>query len=136
MPAKEIKELRKSGRLDEALAMAQEELNAQPDNIWAKRNISWVYYEYLKKYVQEINFEGFIENLIKIKDLNLPENEVMIFDTSAYQVGSMLFKIQSSEPIDYSKINQIFDIIRDFHFTKPAESYSFLMNAFQNGYQN
>lgn len=136
MPAAEIKALRQAGKLDKALAMAQEELNANPENIWGKRNISWVYYEYLKKYVQEINFEGFIENLIKIKDLNLPENEVMIFDRSAYQVGSMLFKIQSSEPIDYSKINQIFDIIRDFHFTKPAESYSFLMNAFQNGYQN
>src|SRR5690606_18266648 len=67
---------------------------------------------------------------------NLPEAEVMIFDTSAYQVGSMLFKIQNSEPIDYSKINQIFDIIKDFHFTKPSESYSFLMKAFQKGSQN
>jgi tetratricopeptide (TPR) repeat protein len=136
MPAAEIKALRQAGRLDEALAMALEELNANPDNIWGKRNISWVYYEYLKKYIQEENFDGFIENLIKIKDLNLPEAEVMIFDTSAYQVGSMLFKIHNSEPIDYSQINKIFDIIRDFHFTKPSESYSFLMKAFQKGSQN
>ena len=83
MPAAEIKALRQAGKLEEALAMAQEELNANPENIWGKRNISWVYYEYLKKYVHEENFEGFIENLIKIKDLNLPEAEVMIFDTSA-----------------------------------------------------
>lgn len=136
MPAKEIKELRQSGKLEEALTLAQEELNAQPDNIWGKRNISWVYYEYLKKNAQEANFEGFLENLKNIKELNLPEEEVMIFDTSAYQVGSMLFKIQNSEPVDYSKVNQIFDIIRDFHFTKPAESYSLLMKAFQKGSQN
>lgn len=136
MPAAEIKALRQAGRLDEALAMALEELNANPENIWGKRNISWVYYEYLKKYVQEENFVGFIENLIMINDLNLPEAEVMIFDTSAYQVGSMVFKIQSVEPIDYSKINQIFDTIKEFHFTKPSESYSFLMKAFQKGSQN
>ncbi|SDZ92816.1 DUF7017 domain-containing protein [Bizionia paragorgiae] len=136
MPAKEIKELRQSGRLDEALAMAKEELNAQPDNIWCKRNISWVYYEFLKKNVREVNVDGFIENLIKLKDLNLPEEEVMIFDTSAYQIGSMLFKIQKTEPVDFSKVNQIFDNIREFHFTKPSESYSVLMNAFQKGAQN
>lgn len=136
MPAKEIKELRHAGKLEEALVMAQEELNANPDNIWGKRNISWVYYEYLKKYAQESNFEGFIENLTKIKDLNLPEDEVMIFDTSAYQLGSMLFKLQSSEPIDYSKINQIFDSIKECHFTKPSEGYSLLMKAFQKGSQN
>lgn len=136
MPAKEIKELRQAGKLEEALAMAQEELNANPENIWGKRNISWVYYEYLKKYAHEVNFDGFIENLIKIKELNLPEQEVMIFDTSAYQVGSLLFKIQSSESIDYSQINQIFDTIKEFHFTKPSEGYSLLMKAFHKGSQN
>jgi len=136
MPAKEIKELRQSGKLKEALAMAQAELNAQPDNIWGKRNISWVFYEYLKKYIQENNFVGFLENLNNIKNLDLPEEEVMIFDTAAYQIGSILFKIQSVEPIDYSKVNQIFDMIKEFHFTKPSEGYSLLIKAFQKGGQN
>src|SRR5690606_22176929 len=136
MPAKEIKELRQAGNLEEALAMAQEELNANPENIWGKRNISWVYYEYLKKYVPENNFEGFMANLSKIEELNLPSNEAMIFDTSAYQIGSMLFKIQNSEPINYSQINQIFDIVKEFHFTKPAEAYSFLMKAFHSSALN
>lgn len=136
MPAKEIKELRNTGKLEEALAMAIEELNAHPENIWGKRNISWVYYGYLKKHAHESNFEGFIENLNKIKDLNLPEEEVMIFDTSAYQVGSMLYKLQSSETVDYSKVNRIFGAIKECHFTKPSESYSLLMKAFQKGSQN
>ena len=136
MPSKEIKELRKSGRLEEALTMAQAELEAQPDNIWGKRNISWVYYEYLKKYAHDVNFDGFIENLNKIKELNLPKEEVMIFDASAYQVASMLFKIHNSEPIDYSKINQIFDIIQAFHFTKPSDSFSILYKSFHKGYHN
>ena len=36
MPAKEIKELRQAGKLDEAYKMALSELQAEPDNIWSK----------------------------------------------------------------------------------------------------
>lgn len=136
MPAKEIKELRQSGRLEEALEMAQNELDAAPDNIWGKRNISWVYYEYLKKHAHEFNYEGFIKNLTKLKELGLPENEVMVFDTSAWQIASIVFTLQKSEPVDYSKVNQVFNLIKEFHFTKPSESYSLLYKAFHKGYQN
>jgi len=136
MPAAEIKALRQAGKLDEALAMAQEELNANPENIWGKRNISWVYYEYLKKYAHELNFDGFIENLNKIKELNLPEQEVMIFDTSAYQIGRFIYKLNvpdKSIPQSFeilSKVERLFQIIKNFHFSKPSESYSFLFKSF------
>jgi hypothetical protein len=136
MPSKEIKELRQSGRLEEALTMAQVELEAQPENVWGKRNISWVYYEYLKKYAGEHNIDGFIDNLTNLRELNFPENEVMIFDTSAYQIGSIVFKLQNAEPIDYSKINKIFEIVKSCHFTKPSESYSLIYKAFHKGYNN
>jgi tetratricopeptide (TPR) repeat protein len=143
MPSKEIKELRQSGRLDEALEMAQNELNAQPDNIWGKRNISWVYYEYLKKYAHEFNYEGFIEYLTKLKELNLPENEVMVFDASAWQIGKMLFAIsnnsnlndksfqQAKEYFDaLDKVKELLDLIKEFHFSKPSNPFSFLFKAF------
>ncbi len=136
MPAKEIKELRQSGRLEEALVMAQTELKAQPDNIWAKRNISWVYYEFVKKHVNDFNFAALIESLLMLKDLNLPESEAMLYDNTAWQVASMVYKLQKEEPVDYSKINQLFDLIKDFHFTKPSEGYSFLYKSFHKGYQN
>ncbi|WP_296317644.1 tetratricopeptide repeat protein [Winogradskyella sp. UBA3174] len=136
MPAKEIKELRQSGKLEEALIIAQEELDAQPDNIWGKRNISWVYYEYIKRNVAASNFEGFIDNLTKLKELNLPQEEIMVFDTTAWQIGSMVFKLQAAETIDYSKINKVFDLVKGFHLTKPSESYSLLYKAFHKGYKN
>jgi len=49
MSFKEIKELRQAGKLDEALQMANQALEAEPDNIWNKRAAAWVYYDYLKK---------------------------------------------------------------------------------------
>jgi tetratricopeptide (TPR) repeat protein len=136
MPSKEIKELRQSGRLGEALKMAEEELALQPDNIWAKRNISWVYYEYIKLHVLNVNFDGFIENLLKLKELNLQEDDVMIFDNLTWQISSMVFKLQKTVPLEYSKINHVFDCIKAFHFTKPSEGYSLLYKCFHKGYKN
>jgi len=136
MSFKEVQELRKAGKLDEALQMANQDLQAEPDNIWNQRAIAWVYYGYLKKYSQPESYELFKENLIRIKELQLPEDEKMVFDNCAWQIGSMVFALQKSETVDYAKINGIFGGIKDFHFTKPSEAYSFIYKSFHKGYQN
>ena len=136
MSFKEIKELRQAGKLDEALQMANKALEAEPNNIWNKRAAAWVYYDYLKNFSQPDSFDGFKENLLKIKELQLPEDEKMVFDNCAWQIGSMLFTLQKTEHIDYGKINELFKILKDFHFTKPSEAYSFIYKAFHKGNQN
>jgi hypothetical protein len=136
MSFNEIKALRQAGKLEEALLMANQALEAEPDNIWNKRAVAWVLYDYLKKNIQPESFDTFKENLIKLKALELPEDEKMVFDNCAWQIGRVVFGLHKSEPVDYNKINEIFDIIRDFHFTKPSEPYSFLYKAFHKGYQN
>jgi hypothetical protein len=136
MSFKEIKELRQAGKLDEALQLANQALELEPDNIWNKRAAAWVYYDFLKKHSQPDSFNEFKENLIKIKDLQLPEDEKMVFDNCAWQVGSLVFGLQKIDHVDYSKINDLFKIIKEFHFTKPSEAYSFIYKAFHKGYQN
>jgi hypothetical protein len=136
MSFKEIKELRKAGKLNEALVMANQFLEAEPNNIWNKRAAAWVYYDYLKKNAQPVSFEEFKDNLIKIKDLQLPEDEKMIFDNCAWQIGRMVFSMQKAEQVEYGKINELFEIIEEFNFTKPSEAYTFIYKAFHKGYQN
>lgn len=136
MSFKEIKVLRQAGKLDEALQMANQAMEAEPENIWNKRAAVWVFYDYLKKYAQPDSYHAFKENLIKIKNLQLPENEKMVFDNCAWQIGSMVFGLQKTENVEYGKINEIFEIIKDFHFSKPSEAYSFIFKAFHKGYQN
>ncbi|MCR9155510.1 MAG: hypothetical protein NXI09_15505 [Bacteroidetes bacterium] len=136
MSFKEIKKLRKAGKLDEAFEMANQALEAEPDNIWNKRAAAWVYYDYLKNYPQPDSFDAFKENLCKIKDLQLPEDEKMVFDNSAWQIGSMVFSLQKQENIDYGKINELLEVVKEFHFTRPSEAYSFIYKAFHKGYQN
>jgi tetratricopeptide (TPR) repeat protein len=136
MSFKEIKELRQAGKLDEALQMAHQALEADPNNIWNKRAAAWVYYDHLKKYSQPESFNSFKENLIKIKNLQLPADEKMVFDNCAWQIGSLVYGLQKKEHVDFGKINELFEIIRDFHLTKPSEAYSFIYKAFHKGHQN
>lgn len=130
MPAKEIKELRQSGKLEEALSMAKTELEVQPDNIWGKRNISWVYYDYLKQDVASIDLDAFITHLLEIKNLELPAEEKMLFDNLSWQIGSMIFKVLGADNSQHAKLMQLIEIAKVFEFTKPSEGYSFLFKAF------
>lgn len=129
MPAKEIKELRQAGKLEEALILAKAELQLEPDNIWSKRNISWVYYDYLKLNSSPEHFESFIVWLNEIKNLQLPQDEKMLFEQLAWQVGKMVFGLMKVLPLDYYKGTRLFEAIYTFHFPKPSEGYSFLFKA-------
>ncbi|MBV7440731.1 hypothetical protein KRX57_04800 [Weeksellaceae bacterium TAE3-ERU29] len=131
-----VTELRKAGKLSEALELGLQNLEEAPENIWNKRAISWVYYEFLKNNKEAENFDIFKENLIKIKELNLPKDENMLFDNCAWQIGSFVFALQKEKQVDYSKINEIFEIIKDFHFSRPSEGFSFLYKAFHKAYKN
>ena len=130
MPAKEIKELRQSGKLEEALEMAKTELIANPENIWAKRNISWVYYDYLKKNDIPGNFNEFCSWLTEISNLQLGIEEKMLFENLSWQTGKMIFALHREHPSDFQKPTHILEIVKAFPFSKPSESYSFLFKAF------
>lgn len=143
MPAKEIKELRQAGKLEEALTLAKAELQKEPDNIWAKRNISWVHYDYLKQNSSPEHFEVFISWLNEIKNLEMPSDEKMLFEQLCWQVGKMAFillrndsqenlkGLRQFEAIQTTQIKskRLFETIIAFHFPKPSEGYSFLFKA-------
>lgn len=136
MSNKEIKELRQSGKLDEALQMATQALEADPGNIWNKRAIAWVYYDFLKKYSTFDSIQLFKDMLLKIKELMLPEDEKMVFDSCAWQIGSLIFRLQKADQIDSNTLDELFELVKEFHFTRPSEAYSFIFKSFHKCYQN
>jgi len=129
MPAKEIKELRQSGKIEEALNMAKAELAAEPDNMWAKRNISWVYYDYLKQNATPEHIDSFISWLIELENLHLSAEEKMLFDNLCWQVGKILFNLAKLVPLNEIKALEIFELIKSMHFPKPSTPYTFLFKA-------
>lgn len=130
MPAKDISALRKSGQLNEALAMAEAEWQAEPEGIWPKRNISWVYYDFLKSHISKDGLTEFEHYLTKIHELQLPSSEAMFFDQLSFQVGKMVFVLAAEQSKDTQAILRIFELIREMHFTKPSKGYSFLFKSF------
>jgi hypothetical protein len=137
MPAKEIKELRQSGRLSEAYEMAKAELEAQPDNIWRKRNMSWVLYDFLKQNTTAAtNFNAFKNYVEHILDLQLPEDEKMLFDQISWQVGKMVFLLLKEQHVDNAKTNILYQYCKQFHLTKPSDAYSFLLKAFHKAFKD
>ena len=154
MPAKEIKELRVSGKLDEAYTLAKKELDeamsrlVSPDEgsdlpssvhsnlLWAKRNISWVFHEFLKVNCSPEKFDAFLKSLNAIKDLQLPPEETMLFDSLAWQVGKMCFALLKEQTCDINRILKLLEPVKLFHFTKPSEGYSFLFKAFHKAFKD
>lgn len=129
MPGKEIKELRQAGKLEEALNLAKAEMEAEPANIWPKRNISWVYYDYLKQNNSSEYFDSFISWLYEIKKLQLPVEEKLLFEQLCWLIGKMAFSLLKINQQDHCKEICLFEVIQSFHFPKPSEGYSFLFKA-------
>lgn len=127
----EVKNLRKAGSLDEAFAMAKADLNAEPENIWNKRSMSWVYFDQLKAAALEEDFQKFEGILTAIATLELPAEEVMFWEQLCWQVGKMAFAVQKVDHVDHAHLDRLFHQIVGMPFPKPTAPYSFLLKAFQ-----
>jgi hypothetical protein len=115
--------------------MAETELSQSPDNIWAKRNISWVFYAYAKNYFEKNDIGMYLGELEKIKSLNLPEDEVMLNESLTWLHGKFCFQLLKDVKTNSDKIYRLWLSIKDFHYIKPSESYSFLYKAFHKAFK-
>lgn len=123
-----VKELRKEGKLNEALSIAIDELNANPENIWSKRSISWVYYEFLKVTAENNDYLVFIDYLDKVIDLELNE-EKMLMDNLIWPINKIFFQIASQTPIDYNKAEELLKKVKRLNLEKPSDKFSILIKA-------
>ena len=130
MSTNEIKKLRKSGRLDEAYVMAKSAFELNQDDIWVKRNLAWVLYEYLKIFIASEDFKSFQLYLQQLIELHLPGDEKYIFDQISWQIGKMIFQLSKNDSVNYANLETLFRFCQLCHFSKPSDSYSFLFKAF------
>lgn len=132
MPGIEIKRLRQEGNLDEALKMAKEEFEVAPTDEWAKRNLAWVYDSYCKKYAEEGNYQAFDEFACALIDLGVNESESMLINSMAWRFRSMLSCIDTIEDGNERQhvLDRLFELVHQFNFTRPSETYSVLFKAF------
>lgn len=131
MPAKEIKQLRQAGKLEEAYAMAKAELEADLSNIWGKRNLSWVLYSQLDELAS--NLDAFIEKINEVKELNLPASEEMFFENISLVISKAARVITHEAILDINKIHRLFDSIKELPLKRNSKWFSVLFNAMHKG---
>ena len=135
MSFSQVKELRRAGNLSEALIIAREDLDRYPDEIWNKRSMAWVLNDYIKQYAKSDQFTLFEENINTLLALELPDEEMMVFNSVAWQVVKIGFDLSRETPVDLLKINKLFEIIQKLPVTKPSEPYSAVFKAFYKAHK-
>lgn len=128
--ASEVTILRKAGKIDEAYQKAKESIASDPDSLWAKRDLGWVLYSYLKSNISLEKSDVFLDYLKELDELRLPEGEKMLFDQLAWQIGKKIVGLSRAQNPDTNKIMSVFNLAKNFQYTKPSEGYSFLFKAF------
>ena len=131
MPAKEIKELRQAGKIDEAYTMALAELEVGASTIWAKRNLSWVLYAQLDELAS--NLDAFLAKINEVKELDLPASEEMFFDNISIAISKAARVITHEATLDINKIHRLFDSIKELPLKRNSKWFSVLFNAMHKG---
>lgn len=126
MSFKEVTELRKAGRLDEAYKMAAADLSSEPENIWPKRAMAWVLYEWMKGESRDKNFDGFVRHMEEIVKLNLPGDETLFFEQLAWVLARFVIELPLGKP---DACSRIFNAVRTIQFG-PSGGFSYLLRAF------
>ncbi len=150
MSIETVKQLRQDGKLDEALEVAYQLLEDAPDNLYLLRELGWVYYGLLKQSVTQISIENVLPYSEKIKMFlpvssehahfegekhPLPETDHTLFDSSAFQIGKIVFAYADQQHHAQS-IQKLWIIVSQFNFSKPSDAYSFLFKAFHKAFKD
>ena len=131
MPAKEIKELRQAGKLEDAYTMAKAELEADLSNIWGKRNLSWVLYAQLDELASSL--DAFLAKINEVKELDLPASEEMFFENISIVISKAARVITHEATLDINKIHRLFDSIKELSLKRNSKWFSVLFNAMHKG---
>lgn len=128
--------LRKEGKLEEALQLARQNLNANPQDLESKLTLGWVYYDFLKKFAIEGDFNSFMEYFKNISTLGLPEVPNLLFDSLAWPIRSLIEALMLRKQWNFIQANQLFSVLKTFSFTRPSETFSLLIRTLNQGFQN
>ena len=131
MAYKQVMEMRKSGNQTEAYEMAVVDYQQTPEDIWAKRALSWCIFDALKANASYAQKDVFVSKLLEVKELEIPSDEIMFWNNIVWPIKA--YVRDCSAKGKYNELTALFDVIKDFPFVKPGKEYSVLLNAFLTG---
>ena len=130
MAFKDIMNLRKNGKEEEAYNMAIADYNQDQNDMWAKRALSWCLYDGLKSFASYEQNEMFLSKLNELKALDLSATEEMFWGNVVWPINAFVRDCSKSQAVNDDIYNVVFESIKEFRFVKPSKEYSVLLNAF------
>lgn len=124
----DITALRKGGRIEEAYEMAKKALAENPDDIWAKRALAWVLYEFIDRNASVENREKMFSYLTEFGGLDLPADEEMVFSSVLWCLRKFYANCGGLQFDDCNFYDQLFDAYKGLPFPK-SDAYFALLRA-------
>jgi hypothetical protein len=135
-----VKELRKDGKLGEALELANNNMQQEPDNIWNKRALLWVYYDYLKKVNETGDIIQFYEWIEKIAAMGIEADEDIFLEQLTWQIGKIINtavrRMEAANHYADDYVELIVKKILAIPFNKPSKGFSFLIDSLHKYYKD
>lgn len=125
----DIMKLRKEGKLREAYEAAQQLLALEPDDVWAKRAMMWVVYDYAKQNTAPDKREGFLRCVHQMTFLQIPAEEDMFYNSAGILVRNVVRKCVG-DPSATGFLSALWEELRQWNWTIPGKAYSGLLLSF------
>lgn len=130
MSFKDVNNLRKEGKISEAYEMALADLNnANPDDIWTVRAMSWVLVALLKQNASFENRNDFLKYLQEFSDLKISEDEELVYTNLGYWVVKFIYSVVKQKELNNSVLDSFVAIIKTINYSIPSELHSKLLAA-------
>lgn len=128
---KEITEMCKEGKVQEAYEIAKAEVTKSPGNVWAQRSVGWALYYMIKNDATRGDYNQLLKDIDELKSLDLltMANDSMIFENVEFQIANFIKHHVSLSDIQASaKLSTFFFKLKDYTF-KPSKGHSFLLQS-------
>ena len=106
--SKNVTNLRKAGNLNEAFRVAQAALDAHPDDLWCKKDMAWVLYDFAKQKATVDTKEQFVRCLDKLLEVDLPEDDDVFYNGVGFLVRGMAATMIRAERQDSAFFDTLF----------------------------
>lgn len=124
-----ITNLRKAGNLNAAYEIAKKNLDEKPDDIWNKRNMAWVLYDFAKQKATAETKDQFLKCLDKLIETDLPDDEEVFYQSTGFLARGMAATMIRAGNEDNEFLNALFERIKHLKIKKKSAVYSSLMTV-------
>lgn len=131
MDLKETVEMCKAGQAQEAYAANRKELDANPEDRYARVGLAYSIKALLGEAARGLNDEEFVRLLDEYGSLRLSEiDESEMNAKVAWDIRAMLLAWKDAGAVDFAKVDRLAKSAKGIDYPKPHRYYSVLLDAF------